>query len=424
MEYINSPEFAEELDRNDELAPFRFRFHLPMIDGKEAIYLCGNSLGLQPKTAKAAIEQELEDWANFGVEGHMQARNPWWSYHEMFSESLARLVGAKNKEVVAMNGLTVNLHLLLVSFYRPEGKRVKILFEQGPFSSDRYALASQAKFHGLDPKDALVEMHPREGEDSLRTEDILAKIEELGDELALVMFGGVNYYTGQAFDMKSITSAAHKVGAQAGFDLAHAMGNLVMHLHDWEVDFACWCSYKYLNSGPGSVSGIFVHERHGNNPDLPRFAGWWGNDPETRFQMPEKFMPSEGATGWQLSNAPVLAMAAHKASLDIFDEAGIERLRTKSEKLTGYLEFIIEDINAKRGNPIRIITPKDKSQRGCQLSLIIRENGKAIHDRLRNKGVISDWRNPDVMRIAPTPLYNSFSDVWNFGNLLLEELNA
>lgn len=424
MEYINSEEFAEELDRNDELASFRSRFYFPQVNGKDTIYFCGNSLGLQPKTAKAALEQELEDWAKLGVEGHMEARNPWWSYHEMFAEPLAKLVGAKPKEVVAMNGLTVNLHLLLVSFYQPNGKRNKILFEEGPFSSDRYALASQVKFHGLDPDEVLVELSPREGEHTLRTSDILSKIEELGDELALVMFGGVNYYTGQAFDLESITQTAHNVGAMAGYDLAHATGNLVMKLHDWDVDFACWCSYKYLNSGPGSVSGIFVHEKHGNNPNLPRFAGWWGNDPSTRFQMPLEFIPSEGATGWQLSNAPVFSMAVHKASLDIFEEAGIEKLKAKSEKLTAYLEFIIEDINAKTGDQITIITPKDKDQRGCQLSLILKENGKAIHQALTKNGVVSDWRHPDVIRIAPVPLYNSFMDVWNFGNLLLHELNA
>lgn len=424
MEYINSREFAESLDKQDPLAQYRDQFIIPQVNGKDSIYFCGNSLGLQPKAAKNALEQELNDWAALGVEGHMHAKNPWWSYHEMFSTPLARLVGAKLEEVVAMNGLTVNLHLLLISFYQPNGKRKKILFENGPFSSDRYALASQAEQRRLNPDDVLVEMQPRKGELTLRTEDIIAKIEELGDELALVMFGGVNYYTGQAFDMRTITEAAHKVGAIAGFDLAHAMGNIPMYLHEWNVDFACWCSYKYLNSGPGSVSGIYVHERHGNDSELLRLAGWWGNDPDTRFQMPEKFIPSKGATSWQLSNAPIFSMAVHKTSLDIFEEAGIGQLRKKSGQLTGYLEFIIDDINKQVGDVISIITPRGKEERGCQLSLVFRENGKAAHDALIKQGVISDWRNPDVMRIAPVPLYNTYTDVWTFGDLLLKQLNA
>ncbi len=424
MEYVNSPDFAASLDKQDPLASYRNQFLIPQVNGKDTIYFCGNSLGLQPKTAKNALEQELNDWAALGVEGHLHAKNPWWSYHEMFSEPLARLVGAQPDEVVAMNGLTVNLHLLMISFYQPSGKRKKILFEDGPFSSDRYAMASQAQQRGLSPEDVLVEMHPRQGEATLRTEDIIAKIEELGDELALVMFGGVNYYTGQAFDIRTITEAAHKVGAIAGFDLAHAMGNIPMYLHNWDVDFACWCSYKYLNSGPGSISGIYVNERHGNNPELIRLAGWWGNDPDTRFQMPEKFIPSKGATGWQLSNAPVFSMAVHKASLDIFEEAGIGQLRQKSELLTGYLEFIIDDINQKAGNVISIITPRNKEERGCQLSLILKENGKATHNALMKQGVISDWRNPNVMRIAPVPLYNTYTDVWTFGDLLLKQVHA
>lgn len=424
MEYINSPEFATSLDKQDPLAHYRDQFLIPQINGKDTVYFCGNSLGLQPKTAKNALEQELNDWAALGVEGHLHAKNPWWSYHEMFSKPLARLVGAQPEEVVAMNGLTVNLHLLMISFYQPNSKRKKILFEEGPFSSDRYAMASQAQQRNLDPDDVLVEMRPRKGEHTLRTEDIIAKIEELGEELALVMFGGVNYYTGQVFDMHTVTEAAHRVGAIAGFDLAHAMGNIPMYLHEWNVDFACWCSYKYLNSGPGSVSGIYVHERHGNNPELLRLAGWWGNDPDTRFQMPEKFIPSKGASGWQLSNAPIFSMAVHKASLDILEKAGIGQLRKKSEQLTGYLEFIINDINQKVGNVITIITPKNKDERGCQLSLIFKENGKAAHDAMMKHGVISDWRNPDVMRIAPVPLYNTYTDVWTFGDLLLKQLHA
>ncbi len=424
MEYTNSLDFARELDQADPLASYRNEFLFPQHKGKDAIYFCGNSLGLQPKAAQSAIQQELDDWAKFGVEAHFEAKNPWFSYHEAFSPLLARLTGANEKEVVAMNGLTVNLHLLLVSFYQPKGKRNKILFEANAFPSDRYALASQIKFHGLNPNECLVEMKPKEGEYNISTQAIENKINELGDELALVMFGGVNYYTGQAFQMDKITKAAHQVGAFCGFDLAHGMGNLKLKLHDWNVDFACWCSYKYLNSGPGSVSGIFVHNKHGSNPDLPRFSGWWGNDPDTRFLMEDKFVPAQGAAAWQLSNAPVFAMAAHKASLDMFDKAGIDNLRAKSEKLTGFLEFIINEINTKSGNPIQIITPAEKDERGCQLSLIIKKGGKKIHEALTDKGVVSDWRNPDVLRIAPVPLYNSFEDVGVFGNLLAQEVGA
>lgn len=424
MDFINSLEFARQQDNTDKLSSFRDKFFFPEINGKRALYFCGNSLGLQPKTASDALQQELNDWAKFAVEGHFHAKNPWFSYEKMFDEPLANLLGAKPSEVCAMGSLTNNLHLLLVSFYRPTAKRFKILCEEKPFVSDQYALESQVKFHGLNPEETIVELKPRVGEFTLRTEDILSKIEELKDELALVMIGGVNYYTGQAFDMKSITEAAHKAGAIAGYDLAHAAGNLAVHLHDWNVDFACWCSYKYLNSGPGSVAGIFVHERHGNNKTLPRFAGWWGNDPETRFKMEKGFVPAQGADGWQLSNAPVFSMAVHKAALDIFDEAGIENLREKSLQLTGFLEFIIDEENSRNSeveipkSKITILTPRDKNQRGCQLSLIFSENGKQIHEQLLKAGIITDWRNPDVIRLAPVPLYNSFEDVWKFGDEL------
>ncbi|MCG3166294.1 MAG: Kynureninase [Bacteroidia bacterium] len=428
MNFINTLEFAQQQDKADSLSAFRNRFFFPELNGKEAIYFCGNSLGLQPKTAAAALEQELNDWAKFAVEGHFHAKNPWFSYEKMFDKPLAKLVGAKPSEVCTFGSLTNNLHLLMVSFYRPTATRFKILCEEKPFASDQYALESQVKFHGFNPNEAIVELKPRAGEYTLRTEDILAKIEELNDELALVMIGGVNYYTGQAFDMKSITEVAHKVGALAGFDLAHAMGNLVMNLHDWNVDFACWCSYKYLNSGPGSVAGIFVHESHGNNANLPRFAGWWGNNPNTRFKMEKGFVPAVGADGWQLSNAPIFSMAVHKAALNIFDEAGIENLRGKSEKLTAYLEFIVEQINSPRSNvqspKITILTPRDKDQRGCQLSLVFSEDGKQVHEQLLKAGIITDWRNPDVIRLAPVPLYNSFEDVWRFGNELQRILNA
>ncbi len=417
MSFNNTLEFAQSQDKADRLSAFRNKFLFPELNGTEAVYFCGNSLGLQPKGASAAIQQELNDWAKFAVEGHFHSKNPWFSYEKMFNAPLAKLVGAKPSEVCALGSLTNNLHLLMVSFYRPTAKRFKILCEEKPFASDQYALESQVKFHGFNPSEAIIELKPRAGEFTLRTEDILAKIEELNDELSLVMIGGVNYYTGQAFDMKRITEAAHKVGACVGFDLAHAMGNLVMNLHDWNADFACWCSYKYLNSGPGSVAGIFVHEKHGNNPELPRFAGWWGNDPGTRFKMEKGFVPAIGADGWQLSNAPVFSMAVHKAALDIFDEAGIEDLRAKSEKLTAFLEFIIDEINKLKGT-IRILTPREKSERGCQLSLVFSEKGKQIHEQLLKAGIITDWRNPDVIRLAPVPLYNSFEDVWKFGNEL------
>lgn len=422
MNYTNTLEFAQQQDKTDKLAAFRDKFFFPELNGKQAVYFCGNSLGLQPKTALAALQQELNDWAKFAVEGHFHAKNPWFSYEKLFDAPLARLVGAKPSEVCALGSLTNNLHLLMVSFYRPTATRFKILCEEKPFASDQYALESQAKFHGLNPDEAIVELKPREGEATLRTEDIVAKIEELKDQLALVLIGGVNYYTGQAFDMKTITEAAHKAGALAGFDLAHATGNLVMNLHGWNVDFACWCSYKYLNSGPGSVAGIFVHEKHGNNKELPRFAGWWGNDPNTRFKMEKGFVPAVGADGWQLSNAPVFSMAVHKASLDIFDEAGIENLREKSERLTGFLEFIIEEVNSPQSTvhspQIKILTPPKKEDRGCQLSLVFTENGKQIHEQLLKAGIITDWRNPDVIRLAPVPLYNSFEDVWKFGDEL------
>ena len=402
------------MDLNDPLKEYRDKFHIPRINGREAIYFCGNSLGLQPKTAKALIEQELKDWANLGVKAHLEAKNPWLSYHEMFAKPLAGLVGALPTEVVAMNGLTVNLHLLLISFYRPSGKRFKILCEENAFPSDQYALESQVKFHGYEPDEAIVELKPREGEHTIRTEDVLKRIEELKDELALIMIGGVNYYTGQAFDMEVITKAGHNAGAVVGFDLAHAAGNLKMDLHDWEVDFAVWCSYKYLNSGSGSVAGAFIHQKHEKAFDLPRFTGWWGHDKSTRFLMQKGFKPSAGAEGWQLSNAPVLSMAAHKSSLNIFDEVGMDALRQKSEQLTGYLQFIIEKTDPK----LKIITPQDKAQRGCQLSILTQTKGRELYGELTRQGVVADWREPNVIRVAPVPLYNTFEDVYRFGEIL------
>jgi kynureninase len=425
MDFKNSAEEAIELDSLDELSDFRSAFHIPLHNGKPAIYLCGNSLGLQPKKTTELILQELEDWKNLGVEGHFQAKSPWFAYHEFLRDSTAKLVGARPHEVVVMNSLTANLHFLMVSFYTPDVKRNKIIFEKGPFSSDRYAIATQASFHAhrggnqlFDPAKALVELSPREGEFTHRTEDIIQVIEECGDELAMVLIGGVNYYTGQLFEIKEITKAAHKVGAIAGFDLAHAAGNAQLFLHDWDVDFAAWCSYKYLNGGPGGVAGAFVHERHADNKDLPRFAGWWGNDPTTRFTMPLEFMPKFGADGWQVSNAPVLSMAALRASMELFDKAGMEKLREKSIKLTGYATYLINKINKECNglNYINIITPENA--RGCQLSLVVSKNGNEIYKNLSANGVITDWRNPDVIRIAPVPLYNTFTDVYNFGELL------
>lgn len=408
-------EYAQNQDQVDFLYPFRERFLFPQHNGRDVYYFCGNSLGLQPKSVSYLMNQELEDWAKYGVEGHFQARNPWFSYHNIFSESLARIVGAKKEEVVAMNTLTVNLHLLMISFYRPQNGRYKIIMEAGAFPSDQYAIETQVRMYGYDPEDAIIEITPREGAHILEEEDILAAISEAGESLALVIMGGVNYYTGQLFDMKRITEAAHRVGAYAGFDLAHAVGNVPMHLHDWNVDFACWCSYKYLNSGPGGVGGAFVHEHHGNNPKTFRLAGWWGNDEKTRFKMTKGFQPQKGAGSWQMSNAPVFNMVAHRASLDIYDKATVETLREKSLRLTAYMEYLLKDIS---NLPFTIITPAESSRRGCQLSLLFAERGREVFDKLTESGVIADWREPNVIRIAPVPLYNTFEDCYRFYEIL------
>ncbi len=422
IDYKSTLAFAQQMDEADPLKEYRSQFHIPTLEGTEHIYLCGNSLGLQPKTTQAHIQQELNDWKNLGVDGHFNGKNAWFYYPHFLTEAAAKVVGANTSEVAIMNALTVNLHLMMVSFYQPTPQRYKILIESPAFPSDIYAVRSQAEHHGYNADEAVVVLKPREGEHTLHTEDIVAAIEEHGDELALVMFGGVNYYTGQYFDLKTITQAAHKVGAKAGFDCAHAAGNVVMQLHDWEVDFAVWCSYKYMNSGPGGTSGVFVHEKHGNNLELKRFAGWWGNDEKTRFEMHDTFIPQAGAAGWQMSNAQVLPMAAHKASLEIFEAAGIQNLRKKSELLTGYLEFLLEDINLHAGEELfNIITPKDPQQRGCQLSILTKEeNGRKIYEYIALNGVIADWRKPNVIRVAPVPLYNSFVDVYNFARLLEE----
>lgn len=409
--------FARQLDKTDPLRPYRRRFYFPKHNGKDVLYFCGNSLGLQPKGLQPALEQELKHWRDHAVEGHFRGKMPWMHYHKFLQPQTARLVGAKESEVVVMNTLTVNLHLLMVSFYRPTKQRFKIVMEAHAFPSDQYAVESQVRYHGFSPAEAIVEVAPRAGEETLRTEDILATIERHGSEVALVMFGGVNYYTGQFFDLKKITEAAHRAGAFAGFDLAHAAGNLPLQLHDWGVDFACWCSYKYLNSGPGGPSGIFVHERHGNNPDLPRFAGWWGHDEAHRFLMQKGFVPMQGAAGWQLSNAQIFSMAAHKVSLDLFDEVGMEALRAKAVKMTGYLEFLIENLN-KKSQRFNIITPRDPAQRGCQLSILTGSEGKKLFDFLTENGVIADWREPNVIRVAPVPFYNSFEDCWRLAELL------
>jgi kynureninase len=418
--YTNSLESARQLDQQDPLRAYRNRFFIPQHEGADMVYFTGNSLGLQPKTTKDYLQQELNDWATFGVEGHFLAKNPWLSYHEILTDKTAKIVGALPSEVVMMNQLTVNLHLLMVSFYRPSKQRYKILCEAKAFPSDQYALQSQVKFHGFDPADALVEVGPREGEYEIRHEDIYKAIEANKDSLALVMIGGVNYFSGQVFDMKAIAEAGHKVGAIVGFDLAHAAGNLKLDLHDWNVDFAAWCSYKYLNAGPGSVAGAFVHEKHHKNTDMPLFAGWWGHDKETRFKMEKEFRPIESVERWQLSNAPILSMAAYKASLDIFDEVGMEKLNEKSRKLTAYLEFIVTDINQQKNNCLEIITPK--ANRGCQISIVAHGHGKALYTKLIENGVIPDWREPNVIRCAPVPMYNSFEDIYRFGEILLKLL--
>lgn len=424
MKFENSRVFAQDLDANDSLKNYRNQFFIPQVNGKDSFYFTGNSLGAQPKAVKEAIQQELDDWAEYGVEGHFHAKHPWYSYHELFTSSLAKIVGAKDKEVVAMNGLTQNLHLLMVSFYQPEGKRFKIVCEGKAFPSDQYALESQVKFHGYDPKEALIEVFPRDGEHTLRLEDIKKTIEDNGDEIALVMMGGVNYYTGQVLPMKEITKIGHKVGAIVGFDLAHGAGNAKLFLNEWGVDFAAWCSYKYLNSGPGGISGVYINEKHVENKELNRFAGWWGHNKDVRFLMEPGFDPIPTAEGWQLSNAPVLAMAAHKASLEIFDEVGMPALWEKSEKLSGYLEFIIKDITARCENAkFEIITPLAKEERGCQVSMLMHGLGKEVFDKITEKGVIADWREPNVIRLAPVPLYNTFEDVYEFGRILEEAIS-
>jgi len=431
---ISSLADAERADAEDPTRNFRAHFHFPRPSNEmDIIYFTGNSLGLQPRKARAYVEQELEDWARLAVDAHLHAKNPWLPYHEFLTEQMAAIVGAKPIETVVMNSLTVNLHLMMVSFYRPTKERYKIVIEKGAFPSDQYAVESQiavwsSAFRRLsttnEPAKAgtqsLIELTPRDGESTLRTEDIVETIEREGDFIALILLGGVNYYTGQAFDLRTITEAGHRKGCVVGFDLAHAAGNLELKMHDWDIDFAVWCSYKYLNGGPGAVGGAFVHERHAHSFDLPRFAGWWGHDKETRFLMGPEFKPLEGAEGWQISNPPILQMAALRASLEIFEEAGMSVLRAKSEKLTGYLEFLIDQIGDER---ISIVTPRDSAQRGCQLSIRVKNAGRSLHEQIVARGVYADWREPDVIRVAPAPLYNSFTDVYKFAEILRECLN-
>ena len=408
------------MDEQDPLKDFREQFYIPQHDGQDAIYLCGNSLGLQPVSAEKQLTQKLSEWKDLGVEGWFNGNDPWLSYHHQLTGTLAAIVGAKQEEVTVMNSLTVNLHLLMVSFYKPAGNKYKILMEGGAFPSDQYAIESQVRFRGYDPKDAIIEVFPREGELVLRTEDIITNINNHAGELALVLFSGINYFTGQFFDIAAITKAAHQARAIAGFDLAHAAGNVPLQLHDWNADFACWCSYKYMNSGPGGISGIFVHEKHFNDSSLNRFAGWWGYRQDKRFLMAPGFDAAQGADGWQVSTPPIMLLALHKAALDIFEQAGgVDRLRAKSELLTAYLEFVIGKLNQSYSSEIfKIITPTNKAERGCQLSIVCKQNAREIFNYISQHGVIGDWREPNVIRLSPVPLYSSFTDVFEAGRIL------
>lgn len=423
MNFKNTREFSKELDRQDNLAKYREEFIFPKVNGKEVIYFVGNSLGLQPKRARKYVDEVMDDWANLAVEGHFYAEKPWWDYHERFCQPLSEIVGAKPTEVGVMNTLTVNLHLLMVSFYQPTNKKFKIICEEKAFPSDQYLIQSQVTFHaktvGFNPSEAIVEIPRREGEANIRIEDILSKIDEVGDELALVLIGGVNYYTGQVFDMKTITEAGQKVGAYVGWDLAHAAGNVELKLNEWGVDFAAWCSYKYMNSGPGNVSGYFVHEKHHNDKELSRFAGWYGHNKERRFLMEPQFEPVHGANGWQISNLPVLSMAPYLASLEMFTEVGMSNLIAKRNLLTAYLEFVLREIDKETPNTqFEIITPENQEERGAQLSVYLHGQGKELFNYLMKNGVITDWREPNVIRLAPVPLYCSFEDMYEFGQIL------
>jgi kynureninase len=415
MEFKNTLEFAQSLDAKDDLRKYRDEFIFPKIKGKEVIYFTGNSLGLQPKRTKGFVDEVMKDWAELAVEGHFYAEKPWWDYHERLAEPLAKVVGALTEEVSVMNTLTVNLHLLMVSFYRPTATRFKILCEEKAFPSDQYMFQSQVRFHGMDPDETIVEVKKREGEHHWRTEDILQKIEELGDELALVLIGGVNYYNGQVMDMEAITKAGKAAGAMVGWDLAHAVGNVELKLHDWNADFASWCSYKYMNSGPGNASGIYVNKKYLNKKDIPRFEGWWGTRKDTRFLMKPEFEPMENADAWQISNAPILSVAPYLASLTLFEEVGMQALIEKRNKIVAYLEFVLQEIDKEVAASFEIITPKD---RGCQLSVFLHGQGRSLFNYLMENGVITDWREPNVIRLAPAPFYSSYADMYHFGQIL------
>jgi kynureninase len=416
MTYQNSLDYAKQLDQEDPISYLRNQFHIPRDKhGKEWLYFTGNSLGLQPKITSKYIEQELDDWANFGVEGHFEAKNPWLSYHELLTDTMAKVVGAKPIEVVVMNTLTTNLHLLMVSFYQPSKTKYKIIIEGDAFPSDRYAVQSQLSFHGFDPEEALIEWKPKEGKELLELEDLKSILDSQGDEVALLLIGGVNYYTGQYLDIKKIAELGHAKKCMVGIDLAHGAGNIQPNLHDSSIDFAAWCTYKYLNSGPGSLSGLFVHEKHAQRKDLPRFAGWWNHNKETRFNMRQPFDVMEGAEGWQLSNPPILSMAAIKASLDIFEKVGMDALVKKSKKLTGFFEYLVNEIAS---DTIKIITPTNPNERGCQLSLQVKNADKNLHKKLTENNIITDWREPDVIRCAPVPMYTSFEDVYHMVTIL------
>ena len=416
MTYQNSLDYAKQLDQEDPISYLRNQFHIPRDKhGKELLYFTGNSLGLQPKITSKYIEQELNDWANFGVEGHFEAKNPWLSYHELLTDTMAKVVGAKPIEVVVMNTLTTNLHLLMVSFYQPSKTKYKIIIESDAFPSDRYAVQSQLSFHGFDPEEALIEWKPKEGKELLELEDLKSILDSQGDEVALLLIGGVNYYTGQYLDIKKIAELGHAKKCMVGIDLAHGAGNVQPNLHDSSIDFAAWCTYKYLNSGPGSLSGLFVHEKHAQRKDLPRFAGWWNHNKETRFNMRQPFDVMSGAEGWQLSNPPILSMAAIKASLDIFEKVGMDALVKKSKKLTGFFEYLVNEIAS---DTIKIITPTNPNERGCQLSLQVKNADKNLHKKLTENNIITDWREPDVIRCAPVPMYTSFEDVYQMVTIL------
>ena len=415
MEFENSLAFAQQLDAVDPLRKYRDEFHFPKVKGKDVIYFTGNSLGLQPKRTQKFVDDIMKDWKDLAVEGHFHAEKPWWDYHERLAAPLARVVGAKTQEVSVMNTLTVNLHMLMVSFYRPTQKRFKIICEEKAFPSDQYMLKSQVEFHGFDPSTTIVEVKKRAGENFWHTQDFIDKIDEVGEELALVIIGGVNYYNGQVFDMAAITKAAKAQGAIVGWDLAHGVGNVELKLHEWGADFAAWCSYKYMNSGPGNASGIFIHEQYLKRDDIPRFEGWWGTKKETRFLMKPEFEPMDNADAWQVSNPPVLSLAPYLASLEMFDEVGMETLIAKRKLIVAYLEFILQEIDKETDGSFEVITPED---RGCQLSVFLHGQGKELFTHLMENGVVTDWREPNVIRLAPAPFYCSFVDMYNFGQIL------